>query len=393
MFSLFARGFKVTAKWIRLPPLILLSSMLPAVQCGGPLGRCIRCLLQLAECMDLQTVPAEAVLALTQVVYGEVLVMILPTKLGIDIWTFVHVAIAGLLAHLAGIIAIRTMEYVLPVNIHSLNCRKWGAIQVFCQSGLKLSLQYQPGLVTTILLPGILACNVQFVYLEWMMWSPVAKRPAGLPQPNSKRPRQQQVDVKNSSLQSIDTTTGNTHYAGVESTASYKKAKHNENHDESCYRLAAKLTCTANREISAVRPKAKGLEFEVSFKFISTTKGDRQSKPLCNFQCEASVAGKVVRTVDVPVRNDKIKGALQSTKALLHFPKAFNTALKAQVLLDVAAESARTAMEKYKGVRIDCEYLGVLADDRIAKQHRKYIANPFLWQELETGDRSSQREV
>ena len=182
-----------------------------------------------------------------------------------------------------------------------------------------------------------------------LLWLPILKRPAALPQPNSKRPRQHQVDVKISSLQSIDTTTGNTHDAGVESTSSYKKAKHNEDYDESCHCLATKLTRTANREISAVRPKAKGLEFEVSFKFIGTTKGNRQSKPFRNFQCEASVAGKVVRTVDVPVRNDKIKGALQSTEALLHFPKAFKTALKAQVLLDVAAESARTALEKYKG--------------------------------------------
>ena len=32
----------------------------------------------------------------------------------------------------------------------------------------------------------------------------------------------------------------------------------------------------------------------------------------------------------------------------------------------VAAVSARKAMQKYNGVRIDCEYLGVLADDRVA---------------------------
>ena len=134
-------------------------------------------------------------LALTQVVYGEMLVMILPTKLGIGIWIYVHVAIVGLLAQLAGTTAVRTIEYVLSVHIHTPMCRKWGATQVFCQSALQLSLQYQPDLVTTVLLPGILACNVQFVYLEWMMWSPFPKRPAsperrgGLAVPKAKRGR------------------------------------------------------------------------------------------------------------------------------------------------------------------------------------------------------------
>ena len=53
-------------------------------------------------------------------------------------------------------------------------------------------------------------------------------------------------------------------------------------------------------------------------------------------------------------------------------------------------------MDKYNGVRIDCEYLGALADDALAgehgpEQHRKYIANPFRWSELVAGGWSSQR--
>ena len=125
MLSVCDGGFEVTAKLICLQLLRLLSNMAPVVQCGGPPGRYIQCMLQLTEGMNLQTFAAEAVLALTQVVYGEMLVMILPAKLGIDIWICVHVAIAGLLAQLAGTTAVRTMEYDLPVHIHTPMCRKW----------------------------------------------------------------------------------------------------------------------------------------------------------------------------------------------------------------------------------------------------------------------------
>ena len=106
---------------------------------------------------------------------------------------FISVAIAGLLAQLAGTAAIRTMEMCSIVNIHTTMCREWGAAQVFCVSTLQACFQYQPGLVA-LLLSIFLASNVQFMYFDWMLWAPIAKRPSALPQPSSKRPRQQQVD-------------------------------------------------------------------------------------------------------------------------------------------------------------------------------------------------------
>ena len=99
--------------------------------------------------------------------YGAVLASTLPTDLGVSIWAFVHVAIAGLLAQLAGTASIRIAEFCLPVNIHSPMCREWGAAQVFVASVMQTSCLYEPGLVATVLLPGFLACNVLVVYPDW----------------------------------------------------------------------------------------------------------------------------------------------------------------------------------------------------------------------------------
>ena len=145
-----------------------------------------------------------------------------------------------------------------------------------------------------------------------------------------------------------------------------KKKGRDEQNDEKCHRLAALLTHMASTEISAIQVNAKGLGFNALLKYIGNTKGSRQSKPICNFQWEASCAGKVVNTFPVSWRKDKINEALQKTNTLLHFPDALKTALKAQVLLDVAAASAIKAMNKYNSVRIDCEYLGALADEHVA---------------------------
>ena len=133
--------------------------------------------------MNWQTLPSEAVLALTQFLYGEVLMLILPAKLDISIWTIVQLAIAGLLAQLAGTVAIRTMESCLSVNIHTPMCRNWGATQVFCASALQACVQYEVGLVAAVVIPGFLAFNVQFMYFDWMLWAPITKLPAALPQP------------------------------------------------------------------------------------------------------------------------------------------------------------------------------------------------------------------
>ena len=59
----------------------------------------------------------------------------------------------------------------------------------------------------------------------------------------------------------------------------------------------------------------------------------------------------------------------------------------------LAAMSAKNAMDKYNGVKIDCEYLGALADEHVPEQHRQYVLNPFLWRELGPGDWSSRRQV
>ena len=208
----------------------------------GPPGRCTQLLLRLAERINWPTLPSEAVLALTQFLYGEVLVLNLPAKLDISIWTIVHLAIAGLLAQLTGTVAIRIMESCLSVNIHTPTCRNWGATQVFCASALQASVQYQIGLVAAVIIPSFLAFNVQFMYFDWMLWAPIAKRPAGLPQPNSKRPRQQQVDVEISSLQTIDAIT--------------------------CNEVAMHLTIAANKDISSHFVDGCGLKFDVSLRYL-----------------------------------------------------------------------------------------------------------------------------
>ena len=67
--------------------------------------------------------------------------------------------------------------------------------------------------------------------------------------------------------------------------------------------------------------------------------------------------------------------------------------MRAQLLPDYAREAAEHAMEQYKGVLIDCEYLGVRVGDHNAMEGAKYIKHPLDWPKLEGGDRSSQRRV
>ena len=230
---------------------------------------------------------------LTQCVYGEVLASTLPTDLSVSILACVHVAIAGLLAQLAGTASIRIVGTCLSVNIHSPMCREWGAAQVFVESVLQTSCLYEPGLVATVLLPGFLACNVLVVYPDWMLWAPIAKRPAGLPQPNSKRPRQQQVDVEISSLQTIDAITGNT------------QKTNKDDYTSVCNKVAVFLTEAANTKISRHFVDGCGLKFDVSLHYCGESVDNHRHRNF-NFVWEASIGHEVVKTSGFNLQKNQV---------------------------------------------------------------------------------------
>ena len=69
---------------------------------------------QLAQLVMWKNYPYEIVITwLTQCLYGAVLASTLPADLSISIWTFVHAAIAGLLAQLAGTASIRNTSQLI----------------------------------------------------------------------------------------------------------------------------------------------------------------------------------------------------------------------------------------------------------------------------------------
>ena len=327
---------------------------------------------------------------LTQCVYGEVLVSTLPTDLSVSIWTFVHVAIAGLLAQLAGTASIRIAEFILPMKIHSPMCREWGAAQVFVGSVLQTSCLYEPSLVATVLLPSFLACNVLVVYTDWMLWAPSAKRPAGLPQPNCKRPRQQQVDVEISSLQHIDTTIGNT------------QKRHKPDYAHVCNKLATHLTRVANKDISSHFVKGRGLSFEVSLDYLGESVDNHRIWHF-NFVWEASIGHRVMKTSCFKLRTKQVQKLEKDIKAekanptLPSFPLEWITFARACELPELARNSAESVAKVYDGVHIECRYLGVETDNASQQSasacENNYVEHPLEWPDIGNGILKQHREV
>ena len=138
----------------------------------------------------------------------------------------------------------RFVETTAGFAFHTIHCRLLTTACLFSTTVVHLPL------ATAMLL----ALFVYIVCPHSLLWVPVSKRPAALPKPNSKRPRQQQVDY---GPWCNDLAKNRGEPAATSQKGRCKTERRREDHD--CKHLAAELTALANTKISSVAASTEGL--------------------------------------------------------------------------------------------------------------------------------------
>ena len=246
---------------------------------------------------------------------------------------------------------------------------------------------------------GILASALTYgTCPRLLLWLPIQKRPATLPQSSSKRSRQQQVDGEISSSQTFDTISGNA------------ENRHKAEYAHGCNVLAMHVSRAANKHISSHFVKGCGLSFEVSLDYVGESVDSHQRRHF-NFVWKASIGYKIVKTScfnlrrnqvdklvnDVNAKNAKEIDDKKAKLTLINFPPEWITFARACELQYFARTSAEEVAKDYVGICIECRYLGVLANN-VSEQsdyasEDNYAEHPLEWPDVGDDKKNSHRQV